>query len=233
MFGYSRFNLSRFSAGSQASTIISVEMTLLDELKQVSGAAIPVETTAFFNDVVRGTQRGAIAVRSEFESGALLQANCSMNANINISFLSENTVIGDVDGSQNKNLMTTFAEYLRCNVHGSKVIPYALQLNDVLYANVDGFKNIQALHTLSDVFTSILEATTQRTEIVRIDVELPPGGEIRIDSETYRVLLNGENILHMQSGDWLRLSRELLYMDIESATGGSLDGTIIYTERYL
>ena len=56
---------------------------------------------------------------------------------------------------------------------------------------------------------------------------------LRIDSDTFRVLLNGENVLDKQSGDWLMLSRDLLYLDIESAIGNGLSGNLIYTERYL
>ena len=79
----------------------------------------------------------------------------------------------------------------------------------------------------------MLDASSQSTEIVRIDITLPPGSEIRIDSETYRVIMDGDNVLYAQNGDWLTLTRELLYIDVESASGGELSGTLIYTERYL
>ena len=64
-------------------------------------------------------------------------------------------------------------------------------------------------------------------------IAIPPGGEIRIDSDTFRVLLDGENILYAQEGDWINVAREVLYLDIESATGGALEGSITYQERYL
>lgn len=49
----------------------------------------------------------------------------------------------------------------------------------------------------------------------------------------FTVLLNGQNALHTQSGDWITVSRELLRLLIESASGGRLEGQLIYTERFL
>lgn len=232
MFSRDRFNLSRFSLGSQ-DNIIPIEMTLVEELKQVAGVAIPVETTAFFNDVVRGSLRGAIAMKSTFESSASLQCSCAMNANINFLFIAEDAISAIVEGSQNSNIVTTLAEALEKTIYGSKIMSNSASFQDVLVADTYGVKDIKVSHIVNEVLTSMLDASSQLTEITRIDITLPPGSEIRIDSETFRVLMDGDNFLYAQDGDWLTLTRELLYIDIESASGGSLSGTMIYTERYL
>ena len=62
---------------------------------------------------------------------------------------------------------------------------------------------------------------------------IPPGGDLRIDSGTFTVTLDGRNVLHTQSGDWIEVSRELLRLLIESASGGQLEGRLVYTERFL
>lgn len=232
MFSRDRFNLSRFSLGSQ-DNIIPIEMTLVEELKQVAGVAIPVETTAFFNDVVRGSLRGAIAMKSTFESSADVMCTCAMNANINFPFMAEDAIRAIVEGSQNSNIVTTLAEALEKVVYGSKIMSNSASFQDVLIADTYGVKDIQVTHIVNEVLTSMLDASSQLTEVTRINITLPPGSEIRIDSETFRVLMDGDNYLYAQEGDWLTLTRELLYFDIESASGGSLVGTVIYTERYL
>lgn len=232
MFSRDRFNLSRFSLGSQ-DNIIPIEMTFVEELKQVAGVAIPVETTAFFNDVIRGSLRGAIAMKSAFESSASVLCVCEMKANINLLFVAEDAVNAIVEGSQNSKIITTIADKLEMAIHGSKTMSNSASFQDALIADTYGVKDIQASNILSEVLTSMLDASSQITEVTRINITLPPGSEIRIDSETFRVLMDGENYLYTQEGDWLTLNRELLYFDIESATGGSLVGTVIYTERYL
>lgn len=232
MFSRDRFSLSRFSLGSQ-DNIIPIEMTLVEELRQVAGVAVPVQTTAFFNDVVRGTLRGAIAMKSTFESSGTLLADCTMNANINFAFVSEEAIYAFVEGSQNSNIVTTLTETLERIVYGSKILPRSSSFSDALFADTYGVKDIQISNILNEVLTSMLDASSQSTEITRIDITLPPGSEIRIDSETYRVIMDGDNVLYAQNGDWLTLTRELLYIDVESASGGELLGTLIYTERYL
>ena len=232
MFGRDRFNLSRFSLGSQNATI-PIEATFIEELKQVAGMAVPVPTTAFFNDVIRGTLRGAITKKSTFESSAEMRASCFMKANIVLVFASNESVNGAVYGSKKTPVNTVFYDNLERYVHGSKTFPCFAYFDDAIVADVYGVKDIKSSLVVNEVMMSLFNAIKQSTETVRIDITLPPGAEIRIDSETYRVLMNGNNILYAQTGDWLTLSRELLNIDVESASGGSLTGTIIYTERYL
>ena len=62
MFSFDRFNLSRFSLGSQDNTI-HIELLLAENLESVAGVAIPVETTAFFNDILRGTAARSALLR--------------------------------------------------------------------------------------------------------------------------------------------------------------------------
>lgn len=94
-------------------------------------------------------------------------------------------------------------------------------------------KNIHTSLVAADILTAILEATSQTTEIVTVQVTIPPGGELRLDSDVFLAMLNGENVLYAQSGDWINVSRALLRLIVESATGGSLEGQLIYTERFL
>lgn len=232
MFSRDRFSLSRFSLGSQDSTIL-IEETFTEDLKQVSGVAIPIETTAFFNDIIRGTLRGAIAMKASFESYSTLSASVTMNANIVVTDQLSEALQASVDGSKNEIIETVLSENLERMVHGSKTMPSTAIFGDALLSETCGVKDVLFYSILNDTFMCITEASSQTTEMARIDVTIPPGSELHIDSETYRALLDGNNILYAQNGDWIVLARELLYLDIESASGGSLDGVLIYTERYL
>ena len=84
-----------------------------------------------------------------------------------------------------------------------------------------------------DALNALSGAISEETESLSISIAIPPGGELRIDSDTFTVTLNGENILYAQLGDWVNVSRDLLRLDIESGSGGDLSGSLIYTERYL
>ena len=80
---------------------------------------------------------------------------------------------------------------------------------------------------------TIMEATSQTAEVAKVEITIPPGGELRLDSDIFTAMLDGENVLYAQSGDWINVSRELLRLIVENATGGALEGQIIYTERFL
>lgn len=232
MLGFDRFNLSRFSLGSQDNSI-PIDTLLTEELNQVAGVAIPVETTAFFNDVLRGSSRGAIALQSAFASEGVFHAVCEMQANICISFLGEELLLDKVFGSQNSNIVAQLGDTLTAYTYGNKNIIWTAACYEALTALVNGVKDIHTALLAYEVLSAMLDASSTQTEQASFTITLPPGSELRVDSDTFRVTKDGENILYAQSGDWITLSRELLYLDIESASGGSLQGNLIYVERYL
>lgn len=92
-------------------------------------------------------------------------------------------------------------------------------------------------YPLAATFAEILSASASVVDIWEelslITVDLAPGDELRIDSENYTVTLNGENILHLQEGDWFRLNRELLAITVDSGTAGTITGSLICEERWL
>ena len=231
MFSFDRFNLSRFSLGSQDNTI-HIELLLTESLESVAGVAIPVETTAFFNDILRGTARGAIGIASTFESYAAMNSAALMQANIIVKGLFGDTLQAMSDGAQNS-IVNVLADNLGASSYASADILWHEVYADALTSLASVVKDILIDPLLYEVLGSVSGAGTQSTEQVSVTVTIPPGGELRIDSDTFRVLLNGENVLDKQSGDWLMLSRDLLYLDIESAIGNGLSGNLIYTERYL
>lgn len=67
-----------------------------------------------------------------------------------------------------------------------------------------------------------------------IDVVIPPGGVLVIDSGDYTAHLNEQDVIDRYSGDWLTLSRNVHDVVIESGgkalTGGKM---ILYVERWL
>jgi len=229
---FDRFNLSRFSLGSQDNTI-RIELFLAENLESVAGVAIPVETTAFFNDILRGTARGAIGIASTFESYAAMNSAALMRANIIVKGLLGDTLQAMSDGAQNSMIVNVLADNLGASSYASADILWHEAYADALTSLASVVKDILIDPLLYEVLGSVSGAGTQSTEQVSVTVTIPPGGELRIDSDTFRVLLNGENVLDKQSGDWLMLSRDLLYLDIESAIGNGLSGNLIYTERYL
>lgn len=232
MFSHDRFSLSRFSLGAEGNTI-QVEGSFSAEMQSVSGVAVPVYASAFMVEVFRGPAKGAIALPFSFRSEAELQADTEMNANILARPFVSETVKGTSVGSRNEIISVSWVDDMSAVSWGSKDSHRLFTLVEQVESSAFASKNILASVFGSEVFTVLSDAGRQSTSRVSVIISIPPGGELRIDSDTFRVLLDGENVLYAQEGDWLNLSRNVLYLDIESATGGELEGSLTYQERFL
>lgn len=68
-----------------------------------------------------------------------------------------------------------------------------------------------------------------------LNVTIAPGERLIMNSDTYLVLLNGENVIEVHEGDWFdSLTRQTIGFSIKTNTGQeNLSARIMYTERYL
>ena len=156
-----------------------------------------------------------------------------MCANVVVKVAATEALSAAIAAIKNTPAALTSEDKLGASAWGSKNIPEDLIVADVLTTSAAASKDILFDLVLGDVLTTVTAATSQTTETAVFQITIPPGGELRIDSDAFLVLLNGENALHTQSGEWINVSRELLRLIIESTTGGTLSGQLIYTERFL
>lgn len=232
MFSIDRFSLSRFSLGAEGN-VIQVEGSFSAELKSVSGVAVPVSTSAFMVEVFMGTSKGTIAIPFKFDSEAEMQADVTMNADVLMWSSFFEGVRSVSFGSRNENIHEFWSDETHSKTWGSKRMHRAFAFAETGTAYSFASKNVIRSLFGSEFLIVLTDAGRRATDQAIITIAIPPGGELRIDSDTFRVLLDGENILYAQEGDWINVAREVLYLDIESATGGALEGSITYQERYL
>lgn len=232
MYNDRRYNLARYSVNQEARTVEAAER-FSETMLAVAGAAIPVEFRDRYAETLQGSVQGTISVISAFPAFAGLFAVAKMSADVvTWATLSESLTVSAYGQKDTPTVLAALDE-LSARGWASKDIPVPLALEDCLTARLAGSKDIPVPFKASEVLTSMLEATSQTTEQAILQLTIPPGGELRIDSELFLVLLNGENALHTQSGDWINVSKDLLRLIVESASGGQLRGQLIYTERYL
>lgn len=227
-----RYSLLRYSVNPPKKSV-PVSAAFSESVKTVAGAAVPVPLREKYTSAMQGSLRGTVSVVSELSAASGLLAAVRMSADIITTAAMSAALQSAAYGQKNIPAGMGTSDTMTASVWASKNIPAVLILADTAAGRILGSKNIQAPLRVSEVFTSILEATSQTTERTTLQLTIPPGGELRIDSELFLVLLNGENALHTQSGDWINISRNLLRLIVESASGGQLQGQLIYTERYL
>lgn len=232
MYNDRRFSLTRYSVNRETRTVEIAEW-FSETMGAVAGAAIPVDIRDRYAETLQGSARGTVSVISVLSAADRLSAKAKMSADVVTRAALSEAVLGSAYGQKNTPVALSALSVLATQTHGSTNLPASLKLADHLTVAAAGSKNVPALLMGSEILTSMLEATSQTTERTTLQLTIPPGGELRIDSDLFVVLLDGENALHTQSGDWIKISRELHRLIVESASGGQLQGQLIYTERYL
>lgn len=79
------------------------------------------------------------------------------------------------------------------------------------------------------------QVTTIRFDVLTalLDITVPPGSTLVIDSNGYVVLLDGDDVIWAHTGDWLHLNRNTYDITFDILGGASADRQILYTERWL
>lgn len=227
-----RYSLLRYSV-NLAKKSVPVAAAFCESLNAVTGPAVAMGASMRSSETVQGSIRGTAAVVSAVSASSGLFTSIRMSADVVTNAIVSEALQASAYGQKDTPASLGSADKLAVSVWGSKDVPTALPVAVRLVARAAGSKDVPAPLMVSEVLTSMLEATSQTTQRTTLQLTIPPGGELRIDSELFIVLLNGENALHTQSGDWIDVSRELLRLIVESASGGLLQGQLIYTERYL
>lgn len=85
----------------------------------------------------------------------------------------------------------------------------------------------------TDLLGSKIMANLYDTEQSTINITIPPGGVLEIDSETYTVYLNDTNVFDSYTGAWVMFDRDTTELTLGVGNGRVISGDILYRERYL
>lgn len=232
MTGDRRYSRLRYSVNREERET-GIAETFSEALGALAGAAVPVTVRERYAEAIQGSARGTVSVTVSFSEEDSLSAAVRMSADVETEETFSEALSAAAGGCKNTPAALASGDALAAKVQAVKNLPARLALSDLLTAAVSGVKNLPGTLLATEALTSMLEATSQTAERTTLQITIPPGGELRIDSELFSALLNGENVLYAQSGDWINVSRGLLRLVVESASGGRLEGQLIYTERYL
>ena len=119
----------------------------------------------------------------------------------------------------------TFAGNITVSAYGAEKVNKNCKIGAVNNLSAEGYELVSesASVVVLDIRTCQLKCT------------LKPGDRLVIDASTYTVLLNGENAIELQSGDWIdELDRDTTDLSFICSSGtAQLSAYITYQERYL
>lgn len=227
-----RYSLLQYSANAGAE--VEVADNFLEGLKAVAGTAVFIAVSDGFDESATCTARvtaSVITVASAFE---IMRSDIRMVANVDTTEELYSTLSASIAVAQDIYESRVFDSSMAGTSYMSTNIPEQGYWHSEVEVSVRLVKNLTDTELFAtEVVFATVAAITIEENVLTVSVSIPPGGELRIDSDRFTVTLNGENILHLQSGYWPELSRKLVQMTVDSGTGGELTGEIVYAERWL
>lgn len=234
-----QFGQIRFGLQSTEETEIEVFADFSDSLRNVSGFGLSIAVDESMYDSLmckvkvtpsvaisfgassslKGTfvVIGGIVVESQF--GGVLGAKSSASKDV----VSNLDVTADVSANV----------YIGKDILLGEADAGAVSFADTIANISNACKDLVAEHIITDILGSVVSVVILDSEPITLALTIPAHGRLEIKSDTYDVILNGENALHLHSGGWILLDRDIELIVIDSGTGGNLDTTMIYNERYL
>lgn len=234
MFSTAKFNATKLNA-SAAVNEVALQAVFSEMLSARMGIGVELHVDSMgLAAVLAQSALGASAIPAGISlSEEMLAAAFSILAAPVECVFAEQMNALSVHARANYSFAGQMEESLAVKTGVGACIWFVAQASDGLSAGGKIGAQIASEHVFSEIVTVHPDASSQEEQAVLIRVSLPAGSELRIDSERYTVTLDGENILHLQEGDWLMLDRDLCEITVDSGTGAELTGKMVWTERYL
>ena len=231
MFG-GAFSLNRFSLGRQESDF-TVKARFYGSLLAAAGVGKDVPIDIRNHASLTGTLTLTPGEPVKFIGESAINANMDLICKIPIAVTGKDSLAGICSIGKNISPKLTFPTRLEDSLYIGKNMWEKFSFPTEMQGDLWLAKNIPLILFGSEILNALASVYTLDSQTIQISAAIPPGGRLYIDCDHFNVLLNGENILHLHSGEWIWLDRDLIRIVIDSGTGGPLDGNLVITERFL
>lgn len=233
MFNHGKFNLKRFNLPGQETTDIIIRDQFASDFEAITDIGQDIHIVE--------TQNAALSAR--IVAASLLDGSMSGKEEngtaiiVLCDYIMEERETAALMASVSPSLNIYLRDTLREAVKGAPLLGEDITIEPEIIGIVRAAPLLGVSFTAPEVnfegtFYSIISTAIFDTYTVNIDVTIPVGGKLVIDSDNYTVLLNGENVIDKHSGDWALLSRAVDRMTV-TPSGSGITVNMLYTERYL
>lgn len=229
-----RFGLLRFGLpGGEVTVRAAINMS--ERVMGMFGAGKNVRASGAnpMTAAVKCSIMATAGIRTRFDGQAIMGGVMRLNKDIRFEANMQEAVMCNAYAAKNLQIYGTFTEDVKAVAYLGKNIGFAVRMSDALLADIHAVKDIRTSLELGEAVMGILSPALLDTEVFHLDVTVPPGGVITIDSDHYEAYLDNQRVLHLQSGDWIFPDRDLIDVIVDTGSGGALAGWALYKERYL
>ena len=230
MFG-GRFSLTGFSLRERIEKDLRIQANFTEIIGVLISSGQNIGIQHNFREVINTETTLTAGIRFAHTFGETFGAENTAVANYRFSHSFRENISAETFAGCDISIKKDFEESIDMQIFAGMNISYHHDFGENINANVSMGENISFGANFREGIFGVLNAGIIDEDMLVIDVTIPPGGELRIDSENFTVTLNGESILHLHEGSWVNISRSTI--DIIALPDGTLNGQLIYLERYL
>ena len=234
-----RYNLIGFNVTSLPMRLIQSSAHFSEHIAGIFGGSLYLDTHHAYRESVSANVTMVMGLPTEFHSSEKIEVSVRMIVGLS----------GRAD----------FREIMQPDIHIGMYIHDTLYANEGIQTDIHIGKHIhekrvsyvesrqmhihvgQYLHIelhAQEIINGRFNLGLRRYQTIHLDVIVPPGSEIRLDSENFLAILlrppsQFENIRHLRQGDWIHFDRNVVDLIINN--GGNLEmiGDVIYNDRWL
>lgn len=232
MFG-GRFSLTRYSLPADDGTTVEVRANLYEFFKNASSFGSNAVLDGRFQEDIQAHSILTASNPVAFQVSERTLCHAAILGTVPIIFSFEEDVAADVQLAEDCYIREQPAESCRNSTILGLNIWLAITPSAEVAADAQVGKNVWYDVAASEIVQSAMSLYTLEQETMRINVTVPAGGRLYIDCDNFNILLNGQNVLHLHSGEWISLDRDTVRLLVDSGTGGKLAGNLMAIERYL
>lgn len=164
--------------------------------------------------------------------------NGELTANINLlyGYKQSHAMEGELTASANlkARIIHTAAMSGELTATFRPLLPVVGKLSGELDAQLEPYVSITLGHVMASSLNMFIDSEQEREYIMQfVDLDIPAGSTLVIDSDLFTITLDGENVIDRYSGDWIYFTRLLRSLEVYSGISGDLDVSVLYQERYL
>lgn len=232
-----RFSLGRFSTPTTPEGE-AYDIDLRVHLSEAINAAISIGAVAeitdlMFSESITGSANVESGIPFVFDVGEAIGCEAYEAHSILTNLYLEEIIGAQAEMGANIGIAGTWEETLDAAVELGATIGFGMDMLEELQVSADLGASIYSNCVFSEIISGTADVIALEEESALFTISLPPGSELRFDTENYNVLLDGVNILHLQEGEWFKIRRNLQYISVDSGVKGTLEGKVIYQERWL
>lgn len=238
MFSHGRFDRMRFSVLETQGDDVQFIGSATEAMRAMVGTGGNIHEMIFASASVDGAVMGAPGVRFSGTAGAIMREGVRGIVRIMGAIAMAAEIAARLSLSQDSAPDIRGAAWMKAKARLSADVYWRADAAEALGGEACiGVSALMPPMQMDEWFDAQVTTVHFSLRNALFDLAIPPGGTLVIDSGGYWVLLDGEEMIHAHSGDWLILSRNTYDVALEAMEGDTdaleADTRVLYTEKWL